>query len=200
MEAGPRSIRVLPELPPGSHAIPQSSTHVEDGAYSAANVSEERASEAIVSIRFALGFTITLATFHAAAAPDSVRARDWRPVHASERAFPVLPEPFWVRPEPGEDGGEPLWVQIDPATGAIVPRTEPAALRPPLQAEALEPMRLQMTPEGYLILKTRGRRSVTTLELAPDGRMHAGCTDVAHRHSAASESPIPAAEAQGDRP
>jgi hypothetical protein len=130
-----------------------------------------------------------------------VRSRDWRPVHASEMAFPVLPLPFWVGDSIAPSAGAPQWVQIDPATGAIVPRTIPAALRPPLQPEPLQPMQLRMTPAGHLYLDTRGFQNVVTMKLAADGSLHVGCNDVSHQHDqTASGHADPAALPAGEQP
>jgi hypothetical protein len=113
-------------------------------------------------------------------ASDSVRSRDWQPLAASEAMLPVMPVPFWVEPDERMGADSSLWVQIDPVTGAIVPRTLPVALRPAPPAQPLPRMELRSTPEGYLYLDTRGYQNYVTAHLGPDGSLHLDCSTPSH--------------------
>ena len=131
---------------------------------------------------------------------EPVPSRDWRPVHASEIALPVIPLPFWAASTPDPRAGSAQWIQIDPVSGRIVPGRIPVALRPAMQAEPLQPMELRLNSAGYLYLDTRGYQSVVTMQLAPDGSMHTNCTEVSHQHDQGAPHVAPSTTPTGEHP
>src|SRR5690606_22126993 len=84
--------------------------------------------------------TALLCLWLPAAATEPVRTREWQPLPAARMALPVLPTPWWVAPGRAPAAAQPQWVQIDPATGAIVPATIPIPLRPEMLGAPLQPM------------------------------------------------------------
>ena len=135
-----------------------------------------------------------------ALASDSVRSRDWQPLAVSDARLPVLPVPFWVAPDQRTSPDPAFWVQIDPVTGAIVPRTLPLALRPAPPAQPLPRMELRSTPEGYLYLDTRGFQNVVTAHLGPDGSLHLDCSTPSHAASPSDEASPEVELSRKDRP
>lgn len=127
--------------------------------------------------------TALLCLWLPAAATEPVRTREWQPLPAARMALPVLPTPWWVAPGRAPAAAQPQWVQIDPATGSIVPATIPIPLRPEMLGAPLQPMELRVNAQGYVYIDTSGYVSVVSATLDDRGELHAGCNDVGHRHA-----------------
>lgn len=129
--------------------------------------------------------TLSLLLSAPLAAREPVRARDWRPMTAQELALPTwaAPLPVLLPDAPRTDTLQ--WVQIDPATGAILSTPAPPAARAPLlsAAEPASTFILRTNSRGHLLLQTRGLRSVMRAHHGATGALHVDCVDASHGHA-----------------